>query len=46
MTETSLGVPATGMGVTYREDIPCVREGIRELIDAGIYPHKLWKDVQ
>ena len=32
------------MGVTYREDIPRVREGIRELIEGGIYPDKLWED--
>lgn len=33
------------MGVTYREDIPRVREGIRALIEGGIYPRKLWEDV-
>jgi len=32
------------MGVTYREDVPRVREGIRALIEAGVYPHKLWKN--
>ena len=46
MHETSLGVPAAAMGVTYREDIHRVREGIRALIDGGIYPHKLWEDAQ
>ncbi|MEE8593334.1 MAG: nucleotidyltransferase, partial [Candidatus Bipolaricaulota bacterium] len=32
------------MGVTYREDIPGVTEGIRALIEGGIYPDKLWED--
>ena len=32
------------MGVTYREDIPRVREGIRVLIEGGIFPDKLWED--
>jgi len=32
------------MGVTYREDIPRVREGIRTLIEGGIYPRKLWEN--
>ncbi len=32
------------MGVTYREDIPRVREGIRVLIESGIFPGKLWED--
>ena len=32
------------MGVTYREDVPGVREGIRVLIEGGIYPEKLWED--
>jgi len=32
------------MGVTYREDVPRVREGIRALIESGIYPPKLWED--
>jgi len=32
------------MGVTYRQDIPRVREGIRALIEGGIYPRKLWED--
>jgi len=32
------------MGVTYREDIPRVREGVRALIEAGMYPRKLWED--
>lgn len=44
MTEISLVALAVGLGVTYREEIPRVREGIRALIDDGIYPHKLWED--
>lgn len=30
-------------GVTYGEDKPDVVKGIRELIDAGVYPDGLWK---
>ncbi len=30
------------MGVTYREDKPAVEQGIRERIDAGVYPPELW----
>ena len=30
-------------GVTYREDVPIVIAAIRELIDQGIYPEKLWQ---
>ena len=44
MTEVSFVALAVGMGVTYCEDIPCVREGIRELIDGGIHSHKPWED--
>lgn len=29
-------------GVTYQEDKPMVKEGIRSLMDAGKYPEKLW----
>ena len=29
-------------GVTYREDKPVVIEGIRKLVDAGVYPDKLF----
>ncbi len=39
-----LPTAARWMGVTYREDIPRVREGIRQLIADGIYPNTLWKD--
>lgn len=31
------------MGVTNREDAPIVSNGIKELIDKGDYPEKLWK---
>ena len=30
------------MGVTYADDKPVVMAGIRGLIDAGVYPEKLW----
>ena len=30
-------------GVTYKEDRPKVVAKIRQLIDAGVYPEKLWK---
>lgn len=30
-------------GVTYQEDKPMVKEGIRTLIEAGKYPAKLWE---
>ncbi len=29
-------------GVTYKEDRPAVVEGIRRLVDAGLYPERLW----
>ena len=32
----------TWLGVTYPEDKPMVAEGIRKLIQAGVYPEKLW----
>lgn len=30
-------------GVTYQEDKPGVKAGIKEYVDQGIYPHDLWK---
>ena len=30
------------LGVTYPEDKPRVAAGIRDLVKAGVYPHKLW----
>ncbi|MCR4409959.1 MAG: hypothetical protein QHH43_05565 [Candidatus Saccharicenans sp.] len=30
-------------GVTYQEDRPWVQAGIRQLIESGRYPEKLWK---
>ncbi|MCD6201866.1 MAG: nucleotidyltransferase [Bacteroidales bacterium] len=30
-------------GVTYKEDKPVVIKKIRELVDKGVYPDKLWK---
>ena len=32
----------TWFGVTYREDVPRTREGIAQLVDAGVYPAPLW----
>lgn len=29
-------------GVTYREDVPLVMADFRKLLDAGVYPTKLW----
>ncbi len=29
-------------GVTFREDVPAVKQAIRELIDNGMYPEKLF----
>ena len=34
---------ARWFGVTYREDRPTTVAEIRRLIDAGVYPEKLWK---
>lgn len=37
-----LNTDAKWFGVTYREDRPGVVAAIRSLIDAGVYPEKLW----
>ncbi len=37
-----LSSEAKWFGVTYKEDKPMVMEAIRKLIDAGVYPEKLW----
>lgn len=37
-----LKTPEKWFGVTYKEDKPIVAAGIRELVDEGIYPKKLW----
>jgi len=37
-----LRTPDSWFGVTYREDRPRVVEGIRQLIQRGDYPEKLW----
>ena len=29
-------------GITYREDMPAARDAIRQRVDAGVYPEKLW----
>ena len=34
---------AKWFGVTYGEDKPVVVKGIREMINAGVYPDGLWK---
>ena len=34
---------AQWFGVTYKEDRPAVVERIRKLVDAGVYPAKLWE---
>ncbi len=31
-------------GLTHRDDLDRVRSGLRELIDAGVYPSPLWRD--
>ena len=31
------------LGVTYREDVPGVKQAIRDAIREGIYPEKLWE---
>ena len=33
---------ATWFGVTYQEDKPVVQQKIKDLIDQGVYPAKLW----
>lgn len=38
-----LETSAQWFGVTYKEDKPDVQARLRKLIDAGIYPEKLWK---
>ena len=29
-------------GMTYKEDLPMVKKSIRDLIESGVYPEKLW----
>lgn len=38
-----LSTDAKWFGVTYKEDRPGVVAAIRELIDGGVYPEKLWE---
>ena len=38
-----LNSDAKWFGVTYKEDRPDVVANIRALINAGVYPEKLWK---
>ena len=35
---------AAGRGVTYREDLPSVKEAICALKAAGVYEERLWPD--
>ena len=37
-----ISTPAKWFGVTYREDREMVVKAIRKLVDAGMYPEKLW----
>lgn len=41
-TTDVVNTAARWLGMTYTEDKPIVREGIRALIAAGEYPEKLW----
>ena len=41
-TVTVLSSDDKWYGVTYQEDKPMVKEGIRKLIEAGKYPVPLW----
>ena len=34
---------STWYGVTYKEDVPYVKESIKQLVDKGVYPQNLWK---
>ena len=34
---------ATWYGVTYKEDVPNVKEAIKRLVESGEYPQNLWK---
>ena len=42
ITMRVLDTPEKWFGVTYKEDKPFVAAGIRRLIEAGVYPKKLW----
>jgi len=42
-TTKVLSSDAKWFGVTYQEDKPIVQESLQKLIDAGIYPSKLWE---
>ncbi len=37
-----LDTPESWFGVTYPQDKPVVVQGIRHLVEAGVYPAKLW----
>ncbi|MFZ9387210.1 MAG: nucleotidyltransferase family protein [Chitinophagaceae bacterium] len=38
-------IPTTALwfGVTYKEDAPFVEQNLRQLIEEGVYPEKLWE---
>ena len=38
-----LNSDAQWFGVTYKQDKPYVVERIKKLIEAGVYPERLWK---
>lgn len=42
ITMRVLETPEKWFGVTYKEDKPFVAAGIRQLIETGVYPKKLW----
>lgn len=37
-----LRTPDTWLGVTYRDDVPAMKDSLRALVDAGEYPERLW----
>jgi dTDP-glucose pyrophosphorylase len=39
-----LATKARWFGVTYRQDLPRVQAGIRDLISQGVYPENLWEE--
>ena len=41
-TARVLDTPESWFGVTYPQDKPVVVQGIRRLVDVGVYPAKLW----
>ena len=33
-------------GVTYQEDKPMVKKAINDMVQAGLYPHRLWESLE